>query len=356
VSADSFRCKTPSIITLADARARTNLELVSAKEINSEAGASYYELEEKSQSNSHRSAREHGVAYFSAIGFDIFPEGVGVRGVYTLADFLAIRDSRTIFVEVLSDANILEETIGRKCQLQVHGEVCFIVFSGTKRSDEANLRQRKRALESRADVVYCRLDGYGGNSGIDQPFTASIAYDTTRSRGIRVEVSFERAGRAITASLRFLTHLYQVTLDRQTYLPTSIRNHYEQIFLTVFTGLSHRLGHNIPRASYYDTAFTGNDTPAYRAMRKKSGLRMNDSKARAVARLRSEYRGSASPHIERELNDPFSSRYSADDIVGVVEFDKPSAKALRGLITVIEEHGLKVEFDAALLERMLVGP
>jgi len=30
--------------------------------------------------------------YLSAIGYDIFPEGVGIKGTYTLADFLAIRD------------------------------------------------------------------------------------------------------------------------------------------------------------------------------------------------------------------------------------------------------------------------
>jgi len=326
---------------------------VSAKEVVSEGGASYHELEEKSESNSHRSAREHGILYFSAIGYDIFPEGVGVRGTYALADFLAIRDKRAVFVEVLSDANMLGQTIARKCELQSQGEVCFILFSGTKRSDEANLRRTKRALESRADVIYCRLDGYGGN-GIEEPSTASIAFDTTRCHGVRVGVSFERSGRAVTASVRFITHLYRATLDRQTYFPTSLRNQYERIFLAVFKSLSHRLGHGIPRASYYDT-LAGNDTPAYRAMRKESGLRMNDSTGRAVARLKSEYRGPASKYIEYELNQPFSNQYSADDIIGVVVFDRPTAEALRGLIAVIEECGLKPEFDSKEVEQMLAG-
>jgi hypothetical protein len=88
----------------------------------------------------------------------------------------------------------------------------------------------------------------------------------------------------------------------------------------------------------------------YRAMRGKSGLRMNDGNGRAVARLKSEYCGPASKHVE--LTTPFSD-VSADGIYGVVTFEKPTALALRELINAIEQCGLKPEFDPAELERAL---
>ena len=323
------------MVTLAEARARTNLDLVSAKEITSERGISYHEMEEASESRSHRSAREDGIMYFSAIGYDIYPGGIGVRGTYALADFLAIRNNRTVFVEVLADANFKEETIIKKCRLQDHGDLCFILFSGTKRTDHDGILQTKRALQSRADVIFYRLDGYGGNS-IEDRLTATIAYDTTRGRGIQVAISFARSGRTVIAAIKFLTHLYQVTLDRHTYFPTPIYHHYEQIFSDIFGKLSYRLGHSISRV-----------------VRKNSGRRMNDIKGRAVARFKTEYRGPADKYIDHELNNPFSSEISPDDIFGVITFERPTGFLFRELINVIEQYGLKPEFDPTQLETQI---
>ena len=39
------------------------------------------------------------VEFFCSIGYKVYPHGVGVLGEYTLADFLAIREGRTVFVE-----------------------------------------------------------------------------------------------------------------------------------------------------------------------------------------------------------------------------------------------------------------
>jgi hypothetical protein len=71
-------------------------------------------MEELSESKSHRSAREEGIDFFCSAGYRIFPEGIGVRGTYTLADFLAVRGNRTVFVEVLSDTNVNPETLQKK--------------------------------------------------------------------------------------------------------------------------------------------------------------------------------------------------------------------------------------------------
>ncbi len=94
------------LITLETAKQITNLDLVSAREVRSDDGHSYHDMETESESKSHRIAIDEAIGFFRSVGYQIFPEGVGIRGVYTLADFLAVRSNRTVFVEVISDGNI----------------------------------------------------------------------------------------------------------------------------------------------------------------------------------------------------------------------------------------------------------
>jgi hypothetical protein len=329
-----------TLITLEHARRATGLDLVSARETPTDDGFSYHDIEEESESPSHKSARDKGIGYFRSIGYHIFPEGVGVRGTYTFADFLAVRENRAVFVEVLSDTNIKTETLQKKAQLQGHGELCFILFSGTKRSDESNLLTIKRAIESWADVLYCRLDGYGGNS-IDHTYRASVAYDTTRNRGIRVAIADEPIGKKkLAVSVKFLTHLYRNpmnTLLSHAVLPLSYC--YEEIFLDIFKQFARLSGGRIkftPRHRH---------VTAFRAMRRKSGLKMMDADGREVARLMSEYRG---PPIEEQYMwtyHPSSRDLPPEHIYGVFVLDNSLPECSPNLLTAIRGYGLKLDND-----------
>jgi hypothetical protein len=273
----------PTVISIAEARQITGLDLLSARDLQSVDGRSYQEMEEQSESKSHQSAKKHGITYFLSIGYEVFPDGVGVRGTNTLADFLAVRKDRIVFVEVLSDTNISDITFTRKGQLQKFGELCFILFSGTKRSTEESLLAAKRAAEAWADVLYFRLDGYGG-SFIDPTYRATIAYQTTRARGIRTALSLAQRGRAVSVSIRFLTHLYDC-VGTPMYHPVPVRKRYEEIFLKILRKVAYERGEIVKLT-------TGPpDVTAFRAMRRSSGIRMVNSAGQVTARLKSEYRG-----------------------------------------------------------------
>jgi hypothetical protein len=334
------------VVTLAKARELTGLDLVSAREINSNYGQSYHEMEGGSESKSHLSARDEGIKYFCSIGYHVFPEGVGVRGTYTLADFVAIREKRTVFVEVLSDTNVRKETLQKKAKLQNHGELCFILFSGTKRADEANLMAAKRAVESWADVLYCQLDGYASNE-IEQTNRATIVYDTTRNRGIRLALAFERSGRKLAVSAKFLTHLYWNDNTRFSYhvLPPSYC--YEVIFLDVFSELARLSGQKIKFTS------SRRDITAFRAMRRKSGLKMIGSDGHVVASLKSEYRGAPVKKDYMWTHQPSSRDLPPDDIYGVFVLERLGPDGLRNLLKVMEEHGLTPEYDPVESEQSL---
>jgi hypothetical protein len=316
------------ILTLERARELTGLDLVSARETRSYDGQSYHQMEVESQSKSHQSTGEEGIDFFCSVGYQVFPEGVGVRGTYTLADFLAIRGNRTVFVEVLSDTNVRAETLQRKAQLQQHGDLCFILFSGNKRSNEPNLVAAKRSIESWADVLYCRLDGYRRNR-IDRTYNATVAYDTTRQNGIKVALAFERSGRKLAVSAKFVTHLYQnsTAMPRASpaYIVEPLNHCYEQIFLEVFQKLACRTGSKIKFTS------RRKHVTAFRAMRRKSGLKMIDADGHVTACLKSEYR--------------------ENFCVFVLERTGPDG--LRNLMTTMEEYGLRLEYNHAELDRSL---
>src|ERR1035438_7047741 len=87
-------------------------------------GTNYRNLQKDSESKTHLEMRNHAITYFQKLGYDIYPNGIGVRGVYALADFLAYRKDRVIFVECLTDAKAKQEEIEKKQLLKQFGEVC----------------------------------------------------------------------------------------------------------------------------------------------------------------------------------------------------------------------------------------
>jgi hypothetical protein len=335
------------LLTLAMARERTGLDLVSAREISFDHRHSYHEMEEDSESKSHRSARDQGIKYFCSIGYHVFPEGVGVRGTFALADFIALREHRIVFVEVLSDKNVKKATLEKKAQIQNHGELCFILFSGTKMTDLAPLVAQKRAIQSWADVLYCCLDGYAGNS-IEQPRTATVAYNTTRDRGIRVALTFERSRRRLAVSMKFRTHLYENSAEMLNshgipgaYSVGSRSYRYECIFLDLFKEFARMLGARIKFTSGRP------DLTAFRAMRRTSGLKMRDVEGRAIASLMSKYRGKPVANSWAWNHIPSSRDLPPEDVYGVFVLERSALERFDEILRIIKEYGLTPEYDLA---------
>lgn len=335
------------LITIERAREMTGLDLVSARDTESVPGRTYHQMEEETESKSHQSAREEGIAFFRSIGYQIFPEGVGIKDTFTLADFLAVREGRTVFVEVLSDTNVKPETLQRKAQLQQHGELCFILFSGTSRSDEPTLLAAKRAIGSWADVLYCYLHGYRGNR-IEHTKGVSVAFDTTRDNGIRLAVEFKWLGRRkVSVSTKFLTHMYKNPLDTPiSYCVHPLSYEYEAIFRSIFYDLAERIGATVKSSK------NGSVTD-YRAMRRKSGLKMVDANGRAVGYLKSEYRGQPISEEYMWTYHPSSRNLPPDAIYGVFELHKTGPSGLQKLIDAITMAGLSVQYEMVDLAQSL---
>jgi hypothetical protein len=330
-----------TIIEISEAKEATGLNLISAKEIISENGSSYHELEEQTESKSHDIARQEAIKYFCSIGYKVYPYGIGVSGIYTLADFLAINNKRTVFVEVLSDSNIKIETLTKKSKLQDFAELCFVFFSGTKKSDEQKLIRLKQEVQSWADVLYCRLNGWSGNF-IQGRYIhkATVAYNTTRKQGIVVKAVFERSGRKLVVALKFVTHLYQNPNNTVLHYPVMPRSYrYETIFLEVFQLIAKISKRKINYKSHK------NDV-TIRSIRQKSGLQMLGTDARIAIRMKSEYRG------EEKIDEPYEWTYRpstrdlpVDDFYGVYILEKTGPQGLHDLINALNVYGLTIKCD-----------
>lgn len=333
-------------LTLVEARQLTGLDLVAARDVKAEDGSSYHDMETQTESKSHDRVRGEGIGFFVSIGYRVFPEGVGVRGTYTLADFLAVRDGRIVFVEVLSDSNIKQETLQRKAQLQAHGELCFLLFSGTKRSDDAALLAAKRAIEDWADVLYCRLNGYSGNF-IDHDGRTAVEYDTTRAKGIRVALSFEKSGRKLGVAVKFLTHLYDHPMNTPlmySILPISYR--YEHTFLSVFQRLE--------RLDSWKIKYTSrSEKVIIRATRRKAGLKLRWPDQVVAACYRSEYRGEPREETGMETYHPSSRELPPEHVYGVYILEKTGPTGLHNLLAAMKECRLSPIYDADELQAAL---
>jgi len=329
------------ILSIEQARQLTHLDLVSGREIGPDDQHSYQQMEELSESKSHRSAREEGIDFFCSVGYRIFPEGIGVHGTYTLADFLAVRGTRTVFVEVLSDLNVNPETLQKKAQLQQHGELCFILFSGTKESNEPCLIAAKRLIETWSDVLYCRLNGYTGNR-IEQTHNVSVVYDTTRRNGIKLSLSFARPGRKVVVSAKLATPLYgnSTAMPRAypAYPTGSLSYCQERIFLEIFQDFGRRTGGTIRTTLRHPL-----DT-AIRAMRRKSGLKMTASGGGVMASLKSEYCGTPIEEDYMWTYHPPSRDLPTDGIFGSFALERTGPRGLDSLIESIRACGFVPEY------------
>jgi hypothetical protein len=337
-------------VSLAQARELTHLDLVAARDVvNALDGRSYQQMEEESESKSHQSVRDQGIDFFCSVGFHVFPEGIGVHGTLTFADFLAIRGNRAVFVEVLTDTNVKAETWQRKAQLQKHGELCFILFLHTKRSDEPSLIAAKRSIESWADVLYCRLDRHGNR--ICRPYKTTVAYDTTRKNGIRVTVTFEQSGRKLAVSARFLTHLYQnseLPCAAPAYLVEPLPACYARIFLEVFQIFATHVDGKIMFTSRHRLSGT-----AFRAMGRKSGLKMTDSTGRVVACLKFECRGWSTEDCDMWPGSLSSSGPPPGEILGTFVLDRTGPEGLLNLLASMEQFGLSLSYCSEEFEQGL---
>ncbi|MGO9244114.1 MAG: hypothetical protein ACLP0A_18300 [Verrucomicrobiia bacterium] len=146
----------PNKLTLGELRRTTGIPLVSAEVEKPGAGRSYKKLEKECESKTHREMREYGIRYFRRLGYRVFPEAVGVVGVFTFADFLAERPGRVVFVECLTDKNLTKEVLARKLGLQRFGEICFIVVGGHGCQwafDDHEIPRVANQLSHRTDVL-----------------------------------------------------------------------------------------------------------------------------------------------------------------------------------------------------------
>lgn len=252
-------------IGIKEAKKQTRINLVAADSIPFE-DSTYAKREKETQSKAHANAVIEGIKLFRSLGYKIYPHAVGVKGVYTLADFLAVQGGRIIFVECLTDNNLKPDTIKRKKQLQEHGELCFICMTGSKSSDSAERVALKESLGSEFDVILYSVHGYYGGTIVDYD-VATVAWDTTKAEGIKVHYNVFEERHVINVRVKFktrsLTNPFNTTIS---YCRPSHWSRCEDCFLSIFHSFINASGGRITNRSHKKDIWL-------RAMRRKAGLK-----------------------------------------------------------------------------------
>jgi hypothetical protein len=203
-------------LTIEYLRKKTGIKLVSsAIPTFADASQTYAALEQETESKTHREMRAHTIAHFEHLGYQIYPKGIGVEGVFTLADFLAFRDGRMVFVECLTDAKATTQDIERKMRLKQFGEVCFVVVSGHGCPWENDSRKMPAIFQTLAREVDVLTYHYGHwqnkfEKGIAQLTTfPRVSFDIGASDRIRLGVVINLMAKTADLCFEFKTLPYR---------------------------------------------------------------------------------------------------------------------------------------------------
>jgi len=320
------------IISLTEARAITGLDLVSG--INIPFGDSNYaHAETATESPVHRKAKEEGISFFTSFGYFVCPEAVGVVGAYTLADFLALRDGRTVFVEVLSDLNLSEETRAKKEQFLRYGELCYICMTGSKLADSDAAQRIKNQLATRFDVLTYNVNPYYG-IGLEFSKNLSVLWSTTKAQGISGEYSIKRGRKKTVVELHITTRMYQNPFGRTISYMNSPESHvHEQFYFDCIERLAEKYG------------CTWNRRPSvremhYRAMRRKSGLIALSENAKLLSLCVEDRREGGAPETHEHPRFPGTRDAPTERFFGVFTLSRPDLEP--ELLAAVKDSGILV--------------
>ncbi len=89
-------------------------------------GRSRAEEERRSESSKHNTAVDTMVGLLRRVGYQVYPGGVGLAGVYAMADLLAVRDDGFLFVECLTKSAVARGHHLKKRDLAERVPFCFV--------------------------------------------------------------------------------------------------------------------------------------------------------------------------------------------------------------------------------------
>jgi hypothetical protein len=205
-----------TFLTIEYLRERTGIKLVSSLiPTFRDGGQTYATLEQETESKTHREMRAYAIMQFHQLGYRIYPSGIGVEGIFTLADFLAFRDGRVVFVECLTDAKATPQDIERKLQLKQFGEVCFVVVSGHGclwENDNRKIPKVFQTLAQEADVLTYFYGHWqnGFQKGIARLTRfPRVFFDVGKSDPIRLSIAIRLLSKTAKLNFAFKTMPYR---------------------------------------------------------------------------------------------------------------------------------------------------
>lgn len=198
-------------LTIDEARALTGLDLVPADSVvERESRLSYAELEEVTESNTHARLRELAIMVFNDYGYRVFPAGVGVRGVFAFADFLAVRDQRCIFVEVLTDRKATDPCLRQKQQLAARGELAFVFIGNLEGRQPSALEVQDRAAKAHDVLLGSWGPGRCNHLKPAHPFQR-FAFDVAPAQSLTIGVDCLLRGSLVELTFSLLAASYPRT-------------------------------------------------------------------------------------------------------------------------------------------------
>ena len=113
------------LLSAEEVQIRVSLPLDFLDEIHQQ-GNSRAQIAREVESGKHRGLVSQMVGLLLRLGYDVYPGDVGIKGVYAMADLLALDNSEPLFVECLTDSAVKRGSHIKKLALASKVPFCFV--------------------------------------------------------------------------------------------------------------------------------------------------------------------------------------------------------------------------------------
>lgn len=162
----------------------------------------YNELQDRTQSSLHAEMLDSSVDYFLLKNYNVYKGGVGVKGIYTFADFVAEKHDKLIFGECLTGTSLKKaDTLNKKLQLAQYGKMFFVIPKSALKQSQVS--QAFSQISSQHQVFVFFDVGFGDHDNRLVEFNAYFWIDAASEKLPHMSATVIKKGFVSTLKLQF---------------------------------------------------------------------------------------------------------------------------------------------------------
>jgi hypothetical protein len=120
----------------------------------------------------HKYIRQYSIRYFLDKGFDLYPRGIAIKGIYSSPDFAILQKRKIIFVECLRAHRVYSDYTLQKRLVEEFAPIIFVVEDTAVARFQISYQRQNYKERVRRLTKYCKIYSCNHETGIIRKFNA----------------------------------------------------------------------------------------------------------------------------------------------------------------------------------------